>query len=174
MCAKAGGNKKVGGYWKRGPYQWEAYIDGRLVGTQKFWIEDVGEVAADENPYFNVAGLKLFEGPNSSIPKGDRVYFKSFNGSKTRYVFAECIFENLAREHTWNCELIFKFYNDAHQLKGETLELVTVNPSQETFTITSGWGSNDFGTWYPDNYSLEVIFMDNLVRHASLYGARQL
>lgn len=34
------GNKKEGSYWKKGTYSWEAWVDGVLVGTKFFYIED--------------------------------------------------------------------------------------------------------------------------------------
>lgn len=160
---QAWGNKKPGFYWKPGLYEWEAYINGDKVKTQQFYIENVGLVTEDNNPYFSVKSLKLYEGPNTNTPKDERTYFKSFDASETRYIFVEFSFQNLVRELPWRCELCFKFYNDAHQLKGETVELLTVNPNDEEFTVTSGWGSNDYGSWFSDKYTMEVVFMDNLV-----------
>ncbi len=161
---QAWGNKKPGFYWKPGVYEWEAYIDGKLVATQKFYIESVGLVTEDNNPYFTVKSLKLYEGPNTNVPEKDRVYYKAFDAAETRYSFVEFTFQNLVKDKPWYCELCFKFYNDAHQLKGETVELITVDPSIEgPLTVTSGWGSNDYGSWFPDKYTLEVLFMDNLV-----------
>src|SRR5687767_1556830 len=38
------GNATSGSYWFRGDYDWEAYIDGALVATTRFNVEDVGLV----------------------------------------------------------------------------------------------------------------------------------
>lgn len=161
---QAWGNKRPGFFWKKGEYEWAAYLDGTYLGAQKFWVEDVGLVTDEENPYFAIRSIKLYEGPNEHIPTDQRKYYKDFDSKNTRYVFAEFTFENLVPT-PWNCELVFKFFNDAHQLKGETYDLVAVNYSENNniVTVTSGWGSNDPGTWYHDKYTLEIVFMDQLV-----------
>jgi SpoVK/Ycf46/Vps4 family AAA+-type ATPase len=160
---QAWGNKRPGFFWKSGEYEWEAYLDGQLVGKQKFWVEDIGVVSDDSNPYFNIEALKLYEGTNENVPSDKRIYAKAFDARDTRYIFSEFTFQNLAQHTNWNCELEFKFYNDAHQLKGETVELINVSQGDKYITVTSGWGSNDKGTWFEDNYTLEVVFMDKLV-----------
>ncbi len=161
---QAWGNKKPGFYWKPGAYEWEAYIDGKLVATEKFFIESVGLVTEDNNPYFAVKSLKLYEGPNTNVIEADRKYYKAFDAAETRYAFVEFTFQNLVKDKPWNCELCFMFYNDAHQLKGKTVELIEIQPTNDDIiTVTSGWGSNDYGSWFPDKYTLEVVFMDNLV-----------
>jgi len=52
----------VGGFWKKGTYIAEAYIDGTFVGSNKFFIEDVGLVSTESNPYFDVVNVKLYSG----------------------------------------------------------------------------------------------------------------
>ncbi len=160
---QAWGNKRLGFYWKNGEYEWEAYLDGQLVGKRTFWIEDVGVVTEVNNPYFVPHSLKLYEGASENVPIENRSYFKLFNNQETRYIFVEFAFESIV-SHEWHCELGFKFYNDAHQLKGETVEFITIPENNEApILITSGWGANEKGTWFPDKYTVEVIFMDTLV-----------
>lgn len=157
------GNKKPAAYWRPGAYEWEAYINDVLVATRPFYIEKIGLVTEDSNPYFAVSAIKMYEGPADNIPADERVYYKKFDANATRYIFVELTIDNLVIDHPWNCEIFLKFYNDAHQLKWEATEMFIVNPSDNKFTITSGWGSNDFGNWYLDKYTLQVIFMDHLV-----------
>ena len=57
------GTPNEGTYWFKGDYLWEAYIDNELVGSKKFFVEDVGKVTASNNPYFTVESVKLFAGP---------------------------------------------------------------------------------------------------------------
>lgn len=160
---QAWGNKKPGFYWKRGVYEWEAYLNGKLVKTKRFWIEDVGIVTNDINPYFSINAIKLYEGPNNNITNDQRVYYKKFDGRDTRYIFVEFTLQNIVKYYAWNCELTFKYYNNAHQLKGETVEVLEIKPKDKEFTITSGWGSNDKGTWFTDRYTVEILFMDRLI-----------
>lgn len=157
------GNKKPGIYWKKGMYQWEVTLGEQVIATSKFHVEDVGVVSSEKNPYFEIQSLRLYESGDDGVQKNDRVYMKKFDCKETRFVFIEFIFKNLVFPEPWNCELIFNFYNDARQLKGETIELKPINSEDETFTLTTGWGSDTKGTWFPDKYTLEIIFMDQLV-----------
>jgi len=58
------GNKKEGLFWKKGNYCWEAWIDGQKVGVKYFYIEDTGTEweSVDNNPYFNLKSVRLYEG----------------------------------------------------------------------------------------------------------------
>jgi SpoVK/Ycf46/Vps4 family AAA+-type ATPase len=156
------GMSTPGSFWKRGDYDWEAFIDGELVGTHRFHVEDGGMVSNDYNPYFTLTSVKLYEGPYDGVPKEQRKYFTRFKSDETKYIFAEFDFENTQNAY-WFCEVFFNFYNDAGQLKGTTSNLVLVAPDQDSITLTSGWGSGSTGTWFQDKYKLEVVFMDTLV-----------
>jgi SpoVK/Ycf46/Vps4 family AAA+-type ATPase len=156
------GNKDAGAYWYRGDYEWEAYINNELVGTKKFYIENGGLVDQLVNPYFLLDSIKLYEGPNEGVTLKDRVYMTKFNAKETHYIWVEC---NSINQQTqpWYCELFFNFYNDAGQLKGNTSELKYINGTDTSIAISTGWGSGSKGTWYHDKYTLEVIFMDQLI-----------
>lgn len=160
---QAWGNKLPKVYWVAGEYEWEAYIDGHLTGNCKFWIEDIGLATAEQNPYFSLQAIKLYEGSNEGVPADKRTYMKKFDSKQTRYIFAEFTIKNTVTDNPWHCELNFKFYNDAHQLKGEANELIKIQPEQEQISMVIGWGSNDKTTWFEDHYSLHVLFMDHLI-----------
>lgn len=157
------GNKKQGLYWKKGVYVWEVVIDGEVFSSTHFHVEDVGKVTPEENPYFSIESMKLYESGDKGVDTTDRVYYKKFDNKETRFIFIEFKFRNLVYPEPWSCELLFNFYNDARQLKGETVELKSLGSDDQTFTITTGWGSDARGTWFHDNYTLEVVFMDQLI-----------
>ena len=69
------GNPNKGAFWYKGSFSYEAYIDGNLVGTRRFFVEEEGKVTAEENPYFNILSLTLFEGENKLQPKAERKYY---------------------------------------------------------------------------------------------------
>lgn len=156
------GNKEPGAYWFRGDYEWEAYIDGELVGTRKFFIENGGIVSSSANPYFEIENIKLYEGPNEGVPLAHRKYLTKFDAKETRFIWVEFNFVNFQTQ-PWYNELFFNFYNDAGQLKGNTSELKYVATGDHVVTVSTGWGAANKGTWYNDKYSLEVIFMDQLI-----------
>ena len=134
-----------------------------VVGERYFYVESHGPVTGEGNPYFGVGSLKLFEGPNALPLAGDRKYYLKYDQADTRYVWGELQLNNAMKTEDWYCEVVFNFYNDARQLKGRTEELVLVKQGQETVEICSGWGSDTKGTWYNDRYTLEVVFMEQLV-----------
>ncbi|MBN2570883.1 MAG: AAA family ATPase [Ignavibacteriales bacterium] len=159
------GNPEPGNYWAKGTYKWEAYIDGALVLSKQFYVEDFGKVTETTNPYFNVKSIKLFEGPNELPPLDERKYYQTFSSQETRYLWVELTIEDLHPNVSWYGEFFFNFFDDAKQLRGQATEVVNMytkknNPIQ---IISSGWGSDTKGTWYKDNYTVEIVFMDTLI-----------
>lgn len=156
------GNEVKGSYWKEGEYVWEVLVDGDKVADTRFYIQDVGVVSTQENPYFSIEKILLYEGSNVGLPAAERIYYTEFPDKESRFIWAE-----VSATHTigknWMCEMTFNFYNDARQLKGTTTELLSVRKEEKSFSITSGWGSDHPGTWFIDNYTLEIVFMDTLL-----------
>lgn len=158
------GVKKIGGYWKRGAYRWEAWMDGVLIGSKSFYVEKEGMVTELSNPYFRIKNIRLYEGPNQNVDESKRVYYDCFKQSETRYIWVEFQAENLVKKYDyWACELFFNFKNDNGQLKGGVERLLFVYKNDDTITCTVGWGSDHKGTWGGDQYSIEVLFMDQIV-----------
>lgn len=158
------GNKKEGTFWKKGTYYWEAWIDGEKVANKYFYIEEGNEpITSAINPYLELNSLKLYEGPYDDVVLEDRNYYKSFNGEETRYIYVEATLANVNYLKSWQCELFFKFYNDARELKGQVVRLHKVEKKDAVFHITAGWGANVKGSWRKDNYTAELIFMDRLL-----------
>lgn len=155
------GQETPGSYWKEGEYCWEAYIDDELVATTYFYVYNVGIVNAHENKYFFIADAALYEGPDSNLNIGERKYLVEFDARETRFVWVECEVENLL-DKDWMCELIFNFYNDARQLKGSSVRMARI-PRGESYIFETGWGSDAKGSWFEDNYTVEVVFMDTLI-----------
>ena len=175
------GHANVGQYWKQGNYLWEAYIaeeidvpqdtphsddgtedegettlDYRLVGSVNFHVEDAGLITDDENPYFDVNYVRLYEGGGSGVNLAERVYMSQFDRKETRYVWAEFTLENML-DRSWYGEFFFNFYNSEGQLKGMTSELRQVRQEEDDITIVTGWGSDTKGTWFEDRYTLEIV-----------------
>jgi SpoVK/Ycf46/Vps4 family AAA+-type ATPase len=162
MIREGWGNKDLGIYWTRGDYEWEAYIDGELVGVQKFYIENGGLVTDDYNPYFDLKTIRLYEGPDEGLPVDSRKYLSKLSAKDTEYLWVEVTLDNI-QSQSWYCELFFNYYNDSGQLKGSASEMKYINAADKTVTLLSGWGSRSKGTWYNDKYRLEITFMDQLV-----------
>jgi len=163
------GNASAGVFWTRGDYLWEAYIDDKLVGSRKFYIEDVGLVTVDQNPYFEIQSLKLYASTYDGVEQDKRVYLKKLNGKDTQYLWAEFSFINKS-EKDWFCELFFNFYDDANQLKGQvsSVKYIDKNRKDEVIVVDEGWGNSVAGSWVDDKYTIEIVFMDTLVAVASI------
>lgn len=162
---KGWGDDEEGKFWKFGEYIWEASIDGELLGTAKFYIQEFGVPSKAWNPYFEVLSLKTYEGPDDNLPEEDRKYLKVFKSETSRYIFGEFRFVNHAKPE-WLCELFFNYFNDTGQLVGRIPVLKYIekgDPGEDVYTITHGWGSTDPGSWAIDEYTLEIEFMEEMV-----------
>lgn len=163
MARHSWGMAEPGAFWKKGIYEWEAYIDGVQAGSKLFYVNNSGLITAESNPYFGVETVKMYEGGYEGVVKDQRVYVTQFLNKETRYIFAEFDFVNLQKED-WQCELFFNFYNDTGQLKGSTSYLKLIKAEDEStdnvISVTTGWGASEKKTWFKDKYTLEIIFMD--------------
>ncbi|MFH0865826.1 MAG: AAA family ATPase [Bacteroidota bacterium] len=153
-----------GAFWNRGAYEWEAYIDDEFVGKQKFYVEEIGMVTTNNNPYFSVENLKLYVGPGDNVEQGKRKYLSKFKRSETPYVWLEFIYK-IKTDKDFFCELFFNFLDDAGQLKGrcDSFKYIEKNQQDKLYTTTVGWGSDKAGSWKDTYYRLEIVFMDTLV-----------
>ena len=159
------GSDDRGDFWKKGTYEWEAYIDGEFVSSTKFYVEEMGIVDTNHNPYLSVSSLNTYEAPEGDVDISDRVFLKSFDVKTTRYVMGEVQFINLV-PHEWRCEFFFNIYDDTGMHIGTSDSFFMVTPDAgigEDFTITSGWGGKNSGTWIEDCYTMEVVFMDTII-----------
>ena len=157
------GNKKMGTFWKKGTYCWEAYIEDEKVATRYFYIEDSGSGMQPVGLNFlQLQSIRVYEGPYDDVIDEDRTYYKTFDEEETRYVYAEIMFKNLYPE-PWQCEVFVKFFNEARELKGQVVRLNAIEGEGDVFTITAGWGSNVKGSWRQGRYTCEVVFMDRLM-----------
>ncbi len=157
------GNKKAGAFWKKGTYYWEVYVDGEKVATKYFYIEESAEKYLDPSAYIGIKSLKLYEGPYDDVKKDERIYFKTFSKEETRYIYTELSFENILPQKSWYCEVFVKFYNGSRQLKGQAMKLHHVDKEDETIELSMHWGSNIKGSWTEDQYTAEIVFMDQLL-----------
>ncbi|AFM04170.1 AAA+ family ATPase [Bernardetia litoralis DSM 6794] len=156
------GNDEVGTFWTRGDYVWEVYLDGEIFGTKPFYIESGGPVTPQNNPYFEMQTIKLYEGTQDGVEEENRIYHKQFSAAESKYIWVEFNFENL-QEDDFYCELTFNIYNETRQLKGQTIELKKIEQDEDFIEIISGYGSDVKGSWIAGHYTLEVIFMDRLI-----------
>ena len=158
------GNPTTGAYWTKGNYVWEGYIDDVKIGEGKFYIEDVGVTKPGENLFFDIESIKLFEADAQGQALQEKKYLNKFSSKDTRYVWGEFNFKNKTNSDYY-AEVIFNFSNDAGQAKGRSSRLLYIQPNTagQTYSLYPAWGSDAAGTWKDDTYTMEVVFMDNLI-----------
>lgn len=161
---KGWGMATPGSFWSKGEYSWEAYIDNELIGTKRFYVEDVGKVSADFNPFFDIQSIRFFTGDYNAVNEDNKDYYKVISRIDTQYLYTEFKFRN--KIHTeWNCELYFNWYNASGLLKAhiERFRKIEAEKVGETFTFNEGWGNDIPGTWKDNHYRLEIVFMDTVI-----------
>jgi SpoVK/Ycf46/Vps4 family AAA+-type ATPase len=157
------GNKKVGSFWKKGTYYWEAYINKTKVATKYFYVENYGNLwESIDKPIVEVTSMKLYEGSFQDIPVEKRKYLSTFSDKTTRYIYAEIVIRNNEIKDNWNLELFLKFFNDSRELKGKVAKIIKVKTEDDLITVTAGWGSNVKGSWRIGDYTAELILLDKL------------
>lgn len=168
------GNQKRGTFWKKGTYFWEAYIDGKKVGSKYFYViehADSAEGIQDLDwmdmesieKYLKLKSVRLYEGPYDDVLEDDRVFLKEFAVKETRYIYVELLFDNLQPHEDWHLELYTKFHNQARELKGQIVRLQLVKEDQKEVKVTAGWGAANPNLWREDAYTADIIFLDKLI-----------
>lgn len=158
------GNATPGQYWRKGNYVWEGYVDDVKVGEAIFYIEDLGEAPPGENRYFDIESVRFFEGESGGATMPEKKYVRSFSQKDTRFVFGEFNIRNKTTSDYY-LEIIFRFCDADGMLKGSHPYLIYVKPNSagEVYPLYASWGNQNPGTWFKDSYTLEVIFLDQLI-----------
>ena len=160
------GSKQAGMYWKRGTYLWEAWLDGTLVDSKYFYIEDSElnmDADTDARSFLELESVRLYEGPYEDVPRHQRSYYQTFKADETRYIYADLVFRNVHPADTWQSEVFIKFFTEARDLKGQIVRLNRVSKEDNQIHITAGWGSNTPKSWRKGRYYMEVSFMEELL-----------
>ena len=152
------------GWWKKGTYEWVVSVDGEKIGDVKFYIVDGGPVTPVENPYFLIEDVKLFESSRFGIPVEERKYLAVFSSAITRFVNVEFRLQNLYLEREiFPIELTINVFNDSGQFKAGMNYMHEFKNALPNLILDTGYGADKPGFWYPDQYTLEVIFMDQMI-----------
>ena len=158
------GNPTPGTYWYSGEYVWDAYIDGELIGSQSFFVNDVGLVSRQQNPYFDIEYIKLYSGDAEGSKTGTKKYLMKINGKTTEYLWCEMKIKTKT-DNPWHFELFFNYFDEAGQPKAQVIRSNQIESDKKNhnYTFDIGWGNTTPGSWKDDKYTLEVVFMDTLV-----------
>ena len=158
------GKANPGDFWYKGSYVWEAYIDEVKVGEVFFYVEDVGQAKPDENLFFDFESAKLFEGDKDGASQPQKKYLSQLSQKDTRYAFVEFNFRNKVTKDYY-VEFFFNFLDDDGQLKGTHNYVLYIQPNTmgQVYTVYGSWGNDAAGTWLAGSYTMQVLFLDNLI-----------
>lgn len=151
------------GWWRKSNYKWEVRIDNRIVGSLEFYIVNGGLVTEIANPYFDIKMIRLYESPRNSMPFEQRKYLSVFSSIDTRYLNLELHLEKKYEDQLFPLELRFNVYNDAGQYKASMYYFKVFGAEDDTILLDAGYGSDKTGFWYNDNYTIEILFMDQMI-----------
>ena len=167
------GNKKEGSFWKKGSYYWQAWVNGELIGTKYFYIEDTGHTSFSPDAYAKLSSLKFYEGHYDEMTTNPRNYLVEFDIEDTKYIFTECTFSNHLRSREWYCEVLVRYFNEAGELKATTTRLQLVKPEEEEFMVLAGYGANTPGSWHTGKYRVEVSFLNKIIALSSFEASNK-
>lgn len=153
------------GWWVKGSYSYEVFIDGKSVGTTYFYVTDKGIVSQTENPYFEIKEINLFEGPKRGVLFPNRAYKNVFEAKTSKYINIEMHLLNLQTElDSFPLELQFNAYkNDSGSLKFHVSYFKEIMDSREEIIMDTGYGSDGGGYFYEGVYRMECVFMGIII-----------
>lgn len=163
-CREGWGMENKGSYWKKGVYIVEAIVEDKVVGSKSFYLEDEGIITPENNPYFTLDHVKLFNAPYNPPPVGSRKYMKEFKWDTTQYIWVEYKITNKLST-AWNFEVYINFYEKAGLQKSQLYKYYAVQAGKNgsSYTFDSGWGHDQTGTWKPGQYVIQIVCMGALV-----------
>lgn len=163
--------------WEAGSYSIEAWVDNEKVGKIEFSIVNSGKPENNENPYFDIFGIKLFEDTSEPEPKRyERSYYKQYQKIATRFIWTELEIRNKKPESIWKGEFFFNYYNDLHELVHHVVKQPEVNPNppNHEFFVEAGCGDPVNVSWEEGSYTVEIVFMGEIMAVARFKVADQV
>lgn len=151
------------GWWKKGKYRWDTYLDDKFLKSIHFYVLDGGLVTTQKNPYIKLKSVKLFESAIEGLHSNKRKYLKTFNKGTTRYINAEITVDVLRQDPLIPLQFKANCFNDIGQHKAYMEYFKEVTDERKELTFDVGYGSNKGDYWYADDYTLEIQFMNQLI-----------
>ncbi len=157
------GNATKGTYYEEGTYTWVAYHEEKELGRVACLINDVGEVTAHENPYFEVKSMKVYKGVYD-FDEDNKVFLAQLENNTTQYAWLQSELINKT-EKAWEYELIFCLTDHKGERKGTTVQYGKIEAGKlnSMYTFDAGWGNMEAGSYKNDFYYWHILFMGHCI-----------
>lgn len=163
------GNVELGVYWTLGNYYWQASLDGVVLGNVDFYIEDVGVVTHNENPFFDIQEVRLFNAGFEIKDVTSETALQQFDKDKVRYIYTDVIIKNKSKV-AYYAELKLRYIDADGFVKGVASIVEFVNIKEgETLHLYTGWGTETPSNVFSQPlYFVEVLFMGRIIARAKI------
>ena len=156
-------------YWLADQYLWEIFINDKIVLSKTIIIDKLGVVTQQDNPYFELAELKIFPSyaDYRETKEGYR-YLSQLHGAETQYLGVEL---SLKRKFIDSKSLEFKLNvidisNGFVAACAKYDSSFAANPSPPIEYFRCSYGYADPGYWKNGTYMLYINFMDVTIASA--------
>ena len=157
-------------YFKKGTYRWEAFLENELVGSINLFVNDIGLVSETENPYFDFQSMAFFEEGGQFSALSPKKYLTTFKRETARFIYTE-FYLKIKTSLDFQYEFIINYFDNANQLKGQTLNtgMIEANNEGKIYKFEVGWGSETSIAWNDTEYRVDVVFNDVCIGSGIFY-----
>ncbi len=153
------GNATKGTYYDEGTYTWVVYHEEKELGRTTCYVNDIGEVTPEENPYFEMKSMQAYKGVYD-FDEDNKNFLVQFNKDTTQYAWLQTELINKT-DKAWEYEMIFCLTDHKGERKGTTVQYGKVEEGKlnNLYTFDAGWGNMEAGSYKGDYYYWHVHFM---------------
>ncbi len=157
------GNEALGSYWSVGNYKSVVLFEGEKIAEEFFSVSQ-GWPKEEDNPYFDLLSVKVFE---ADVDISEKRYLTELKASDIRYLFVELELVNRLKTD-WKGEFKLIFLSETGETKGK-ISLVKTRVGIEWYKkVCLGWGNDTRGTWFPGELEYRVSFMNRLIFRSTI------
>lgn len=165
------GSKTEGGFWKKGAYFWEAYVDGELVGTNYFYMEERPKTLNGPSKFVDLVSVQMTEGQSDEDDFRKNTFYHTFDGSKSRYIYFDMTLDNWVQNRPFYFEIFIRVYSEIGDLKAQLSKLTRFEKNESLLQISAGYGSNIPGSWGKGKYRVEIVAFDEILGRFNFWVA---
>ena len=117
----------------------------------------------NDDKFLELKSIRLYEGKYDDVAPEDRHSTSHLPWTTLGISMQRSNLRISISTITGRVRFFVKFFNQSRELKGQVVRLNQVKENEERIEITAGWGANIKGSWRKGLYTVEVVFMDQLL-----------